>query len=446
MLTLSKKIALVAAIFTCWSATGNAQIINTVAGSGDYGFMTGSYGGDGGQATAALMNNPSGVVYDAAGNLYVTDSRNARIRKITPSGIITTIAGTGTVGYSGDGGAATAAEFSFPESITMDASGNIYVIDRYAPCVRKISTAGVVTTIAGNGTFGFAGDGGPATAALLDNPMNVTVDAAGNVYICDWINARVRKINTSGIITTIAGNGSPAWSGDGGPATAAGMRPTSLLITTAGEILVCDGSNNRLRKIDASGIITTIAGTGVGGYSGDGGPATAATLRNPAFLLYDPAGNLLVCDENNQVIRKIDPSGTITTIAGTGTRGFSGDGGPATAATLQFPMMMTFSPAGQLLFADNQNNRVRKIDLVPSAVNNAQASKKISVYPNPATDLLIVDNVAANSTYRLVDITGHTVMQGVFGKSNNTLSLHALSSGVYFLQVANCGVVQVVKD
>ncbi|MCD6010405.1 MAG: hypothetical protein K0Q79_267 [Flavipsychrobacter sp.] len=421
---------------TLWSfaTPADAQTISTIAGSGPTGFMTGSYSGDGGPATAATLNNPSGAAFDSFGNLYIADSRNHRIRKVDASGAITTFAGTGITGYSGDGGQATVAELSYPESITFDAAGNLYFADRWTPCVRKIDPSGIITTVAGNGTYGFAGDGGPATAAMFDNPCYIKTDAAGNLYICDWINARLRKVNSAGIITTIAGNGSATYSGDGGPATAAGMRPSGVFIEPSGAILVSDGVNRRIRKIDVTGNITTIAGTGTEGYSGDGGPATSAQLRYPGALIRDASGNLLVCDVNNSVIRKIDAGGITTTVAGSGTNGFSGDGGVPTAAEFQFPLMVALNTAGQLFVPDMQNNRVRKIDLatVPAAIH-LSALAGLKTYPNPAGNTLHIDGIAANTAYTFTDVTGQAVLQGTLGRESNILSLEALAGGLYFL-------------
>ncbi len=447
------RISCLAIVLFSSAISAFGQTITTIAGNGNTGFLSGAYGGDGGAATAALLYYPSGMAFDGAGNLYIADSRNSRIRKIDAAGIITTFAGTGVAGYSGDGGPATAAELSYPESMAFDAAGNLYMTDHWAACVRKINPAGIITTVAGTGVYGFSGDGGPATAAMLDNPCHVQVDAAGNLYICDWVNARLRKINTSGIITTIAGNGSAPFSGDGGPATNAGMRPSSTLIDAVGNIMICDGVNRRLRKIDATGIITTIAGVGTDGYSGDGGPATAAQFRYMYGMIKDTSGNLLLCDQTNNVIRKIDATGIITTIAGTGTVGYSGDGGPAAAAQFRFPTMMVFAPSGHLLVSDLQNNRVRKIDLsapVTAVANTGTMAEKIVVSPNPAGDLLHIEGLTANTAYSLADINGRGVRSGTFDKTNVMLSLNGLPAGIYFLRLNGTGnnvkTIKVVKE
>ena len=423
----------------CWllavgsTTTGYAQTIRTIAGNGATGFLSGAYGGDGGPATAALLYYPGGLAYDAIGNLYVADSRNHRIRKIDGTGAISTFAGTGVSGYSGDSGPASAAEMGYPESMCIDGSGNLYVADKWEAVVRKIDAAGMITTVAGTGTYGFGGDGGPATAAMLDNPSYVAVDGAGNLYICDWINSRVRKVNTAGIITTIAGNGSAVHSGDGGPATAAGMRPISILVEPSGTLLIGDGANHRVRWVDAAGMITTIAGNGSDGTSGDGGPATAAGLKLPSSFLYDGAGNLLVCDEIGAMIRKIDGAGVISTIAGTGTAGYSGDGGSATAAEFQFPLMMAMSPAGRVVISDVQNNRVRELNMMGTTDVNQAESRNVRIYPNPVQDELSISDVAPNTFCSITDIAGRTEWRGFCGEGRITVPVRALPAGSYIL-------------
>ncbi len=449
-MTIVKRYFSVVMLILASAASTLAQTVTTIAGNGATGFLSGAYGGDGVAATAALLYYPSGLAYDATGNLYIADSRNHRVRKIDVSGIITTFAGTGVSGYSGDGGAATAAEMGYPESIAIDATGNIYVSDHWEACVRKIDAAGIITTVAGTGVYGYSGDGGPATAAMLDNPCHVQVDGAGNLYICDWVNARVRKVSTAGIITTIAGNGTAPFSGDGGPATAAGMRPSSTLIDATGNILVCDGVNRRVRKIDAAGIITTIAGSGGDGYSGDGGPATAAQFRYMVGMVFDATGNLLVADQNNSVIRKINTSGIITTIAGTGTSGYSGDGGPATAAEFRYPTMMLFNPAGQLLISDLQNNRVRMLDVagpVATVVREVNLHEGIAISPNPNQGNLSIVGYWPSTNNSVIsvsitNVTGQIVYMGKLFVQNGEIGsvIHLndkLVAGVYVLKLSN---------
>lgn len=341
-----------------------AQIITTVAGTGG-----GGYSGDGGPATAATFDRPIGFTIDNSCNFYISDFNNHCIRKIDPAGIVSTICNiTTTSGYSGDGGPALTAEISSSEKITVDAAGNIYFADFYNNCVRKINTAGIINTIAGNGSAGYSGDGGPATDAQLWLPSGVAVDALGNVYISDEWNNRIRKVNTAGIITTIAGNGPTGYllggySGDGGLATAAAINfPVGITVTAGGDVIFADGGNHRVRKINTAGIITTVAGNGVSGYSGDGGLATLAQMQTPEGVAVDAAGVIYICDAPGHRVRKVDASGIITTLAGNGTPGFSGDGGLSTAAIINYPEGIFVDPVSSCLFiCDANNNRIRRI-------------------------------------------------------------------------------------
>ncbi len=352
----------------------NAQIINTIAGIGTY-----TYSGDGGQATAAGMYT-HGIAFDAVGNLYIVDA--ARIRKVTTSGMITTIAGNGTSGYSGDGGQATSAEIAPYMGLTFDAMGNLYLADYSNSVIRKINTLGIITTIAGNGTQGYTGDGAQATDAELNLPPHITLDAVGNLYIADEYNNVIRKVNTAGIISTIAGNGAGAgsggasggYSGDGGQATAAGLYlPTGITLDVAGNLYIADFSNSCIRKVNTAGIISTIAGNGTAAYSGDGGQATSAELWAPTGVVFDAAGNLYIADEYNKRIRKVNTSGIITTFAGNGTAAYSGDGGLATAAELNYPTGAALDAAGNLYIVDQNNNRIRMVSkaLTTVTVNSA---------------------------------------------------------------------------
>ncbi len=335
-----------------------AGMITTIAGTGEAGFS-----GDGGPATAARFAAPTGVAADAAGNLYVADFFNHRVRRIAPDGSISTIAGTGQSGFAGDGGPATAARLNLPYALALDSTGNVYVADRDNHRVRRIGPNGIITTFAGSGEAGFSGDGGPAAAARLNAPQGVAVDAAGNLYVADFLNHRVRRIAPEGSISTIAGTGEAGDSGDGGPATAAQLnRPIGVAVGPAGEVYVADSTNRRVRRIDPAGGMATVAGGYHGGFSGDGGPATAARFNTPRAVAVDAAGNLYVADTFNNRVRRIDPAGVISTIAGTGEAGYSGDGGPAKAARLNVPRAVAVDAAGNLYVADTFNDRVRRID------------------------------------------------------------------------------------
>ena len=335
-----------------------AGVITTVAGTGVWG-----YSGDGGPATAAQLHYPQGVAVDATGNLYIADQLNHRVRRVDRAGVITTVAGTGVWGYSGDGGPATAAQLHYPQGVAVDATGNLYIADQLNHRVRRVDRAGVITTVAGTGVWGYSGDGGPATGAQLDHPQGVAVDAAGNLYIGDSGNERVRRVDRAGVITTVAGTDAGGAVGDGGPATDAQLAsPGGVAVDRLGNLYIGDSGSARVRRVDPAGVITTVAGTGVSGYSGDGGPATNAQLTWPAGVAVDRLGNLYIVDRENYRVRRVDRAGVITTVAGTGGGGPVGDGGPATSAALNQPGGMVVDGLGNLFIAENANHRVRRVD------------------------------------------------------------------------------------
>ena len=356
-ISLSKILFLSSLLLCGCSLYIHAQIITTIAGIGPSG-PGGTFSGDGSPAIFAGLSNPGGIAIDTSGTILFVDYGNRRIRKITPAGIITTIAGNGTLTDSGDGGPATAAGLLTPWGLALDHAGNIYVTNNSGR-VRKISPAGIITTFAGNGTFGHSGDGGPATAAQLESALDITVDVVNNVYFSDG--NLIRKVDAAGTITTIAGAVTAGFSGDGGPATAARLNAVhGVKIDGTGNLYIVDRENLRVRMIDPSGIITTIAGTGVLGYTGDGGPATLAKLCYPEGVTIDSAGNIYLTDCMNYAVRVINTAGIITTIAGTGWLGFSGDGGPATAAQLYRPSLMAIK-GGNMYITDGWNHRIRMI-------------------------------------------------------------------------------------
>lgn len=337
--------------------TGAAdEIIATVAGNGSPFFS-----GDGGPAIDAGKSFPSGV--GAAGDMSIYVSTDQRIRKIDSAGNISTVAGDGLAGFSGDGGPATSARVSSPMGVAAAPDGSIYFVDRFNARIRKIDPAGIITTVAGNGAFGFSGDGGPATSARLASPWDVAVSADGSLYIADLSNSRIRKVDPAGIITTVAGNGSFSFCGDGGPATSACLAgPRGVAVAADGSVYIADTGNQRIRKVNSAGIITIVAGNGLGGFSGDGGTATSARLNNPVSVAVAPDGSLFIGDQFNNRIRRVDPTGVITTAAGDGTFGFAGDGGLAINARLANPSNVALAADGSLFIADSNNNRIRRVE------------------------------------------------------------------------------------
>jgi sugar lactone lactonase YvrE len=336
-------------------------IITTVVGNGTAGYL-----GDGGLAAGAELSAPRGVAADNAGNLFIVDTVNNCIRKVT-NGVITTIAGIGgssNEGYSGDGGAATNANLYQPTAVSADSSGNLFIADNGNSVIRKVDTNGVITTVAGNNSsLGYSGDGGPATDAGLFYPSGVAVDGSGDLFIADTIDSLIRKVDTNGIITTVAGSGvyNYGYGGDGGAATDATLnQPDVVAVDTFGNLFIADTSNNRVRKVDTNGIITTVVGDGSSGYSGNGTAATNASLNQPAAVLVDAAENLFVADTLNNVVREVGTNGIIVTVAGN-TNGYSGDGGFATNACMRTPYGMALDSAGNLFIADVGNNCIRKI-------------------------------------------------------------------------------------
>jgi sugar lactone lactonase YvrE len=380
----------------CFAQNNSDYIITTIAGSGPIGAPNGGSSGDGGPAISALLDSPASVALDRDGNLYVCDF-SARVRRIDArTGIITTVAGNGSRGYSGDGGPAIEAQLGGPGSIALDAAGNIYIADGSNHRIRRVfGDTGIITTFAGNGALNEGiyrtiagrtvvqngGDGRQAVQAGIGIPSGLTVDSMGNLYFSNT-GDRVRKIaGDTGVLTTVAGAGGSYHSGDDGPAILAQIdQPAQVAVDLPGNIYIAARGEHRIRKVNAAtGIITTIAGTSFGvnsppplempvyegGFSGDGGPATEALLNNAESIGLDKAGNLFIADVFNHRIRRIDGrTGIITTIAGTGVSGFSGDGGPALKAQISTPAGIAVDVLGRVYFADQANQRIRV--LVPA--------------------------------------------------------------------------------
>ncbi len=359
----------VVAITSALAVTGS-NTITTVAGNGEPGFS-----GDGGPATAAKIYAPAALAFDVQGNMYIADpgdpNPNDRVRKVTPGGTITTFAGGGDVPGPGigDGGPATLAELNVPEGVAVDGAGNVYIADRNNGRIRKVNTAGIITTFAGGGNPipPDVGDGGPATSARVALPDGVAVDGSGNVYIADRDQMRVRKVNAAGIITTIAGNGTQGDGGDGGPATSAQLRfPHGLAVDALGNVYIADYANQRVRKVSTAGIITTVAGTGAicspNFVCGDGGPATSATLQSPTGVALDAQGSLYIVMASR--VRKVDSAGIITTITSAHDPGpYPGDGLPAIVAKTFGPYGVAVDGQGSLYIAEAYGSRVRKVDV-----------------------------------------------------------------------------------
>ena len=362
--------------------SGPSFVIETAAGSDPI--------RDGGQATSGVLYFPDSVALDGVGNLYISDTTHFRVRKVSADGVISTFAGTGISGFSGDGGPATAAQLASPRSLAVDSAGNVYIADIGNHNVRRVSADGVITTFAGLPPFrGFRGDGGPATNALLFTPIDVAVDGADNVYIADLNNDRIRMVDAQGLITTIAGTGVRGFSGDGGPATEAQLgTPDGIAIDGAGNLSIAGNSNHRVRVVNSEGIIRTLAGNGVAAFAGDGGPATSASLRFPRRLTLDADENLYIADAGNHRVRKVNPEGVITTVAGDGVSDFGGDGGPATAAQLSSLTDVAVDGTGEFYIADTANHRVRKVT-PEGVISTAVGTSHLAGDGGPATQALL---------------------------------------------------------
>lgn len=373
---------------TISTLTTHAQIISTLAGT-----VASGYSGDHGPATSAQLFHPKGCAIDDTGNVYIADADNNVIRKVSPTGVITTICGYPAGGFSGDNGPAEFAGLSRPNSICIDRFHNIYICDADNQRIRKIDTGGIIHTIAGDGTAAFFGDGGPATASEINYPGGIALDRKGNLYITDEYNNRIRKIDTGGNISTIAGNGSLGYPGDLERAdTAAIGFPFGIGTDSIGNVYFSLTLDNRICKVDTAGMITSVAGIGggTGGFGGDGGPATAAQFDNPWGIDVDDTGNIYIADNANERIRKVTAStGYISTVAGNGSAGFFGDGSPAIAAKIKDPAGVNIDRHGNLYIADYNNHRVRKVTdttHVPAlGVNVAIWNTGVAIYPNPSS-------------------------------------------------------------
>jgi hypothetical protein len=342
-----------------WSVYGCGNgIIGTVAGNG-----TTTIGADGSLSTLGGMNDPMGILVDPNGGFYYTDYGNHRVRHVDASGIVTTVAGTGTSGSTGDGGPATSARLNTPARIRLDPQGRLVIVDLGNAKIRRISATGIITTIAGTGTKGFNGDNGQATNARLNAPQDVAWNAAGEMFIADRANHRIRKVALSGVITTVVGTSSSGYNGDEILATTARLQnPYGVTFLADGTMLIADQDNSRIRSVDSLGYIHTVAGTGLLTANGDGGPAILADLHKPFCVVAAPAGGFYICDYNNNRIRYVDADGVISTVVGAGTAGFSGDGDLAVYAKVNRISDIGITASGDMYIMDRLNRRVRIVN------------------------------------------------------------------------------------
>ncbi len=340
--------------------------IQTVAGDGYLHAL-----GDGGAATAALLFQPSAIALDSFGSLYIADTGLQRIRQVSPSGVITTLAGTGIAAASGDGLPATTASLNSPMGVAVDPAGNILIADTYNHRIRQVAADRIIRTVAGTGTGGIGSEGLPPAQTALRGPRAICTDRSGALYIVDTSNHRVLRAPAGGVVQTIAGNGSPGDAGDGGPARLAQLnQPSACALDSNGNLFIADTFSHRIRKVSSAGTITTVAGAGASGFSGDEGPATAALLFAPRGVAVDDSGDIFIADTGNHRIRQVTPDGIVHTIAGQAlaqnAAGFAGDGGPATTAQLNSPAGLLLDGSGALYVADTNNNRIRR--MVPDSV------------------------------------------------------------------------------
>jgi trimeric autotransporter adhesin len=437
-------LASVAILLSASHAAGQA-VITLLGGNG----IT-QYIGDGYPATNYSFALPEGLCKDKAGNLLIADFANSRIRLLIANDTLKTLYGNGTAGYFGDFGQAVFAELNTPNAVCTDTAGNVYIGDYYDAVVRKVDIAtGIITTVCGSGINGFYGDGGPATAAKMQAIGSICLDNHNNIYIPDYSNHRIRKVTAStGIISTIAGNGMNGYTGDSSAATAAELSyPSSVCADAAGNIYFTEHGNHTVRRIDAqTGIITTVAGRGTYGYSGDNGAATAAYLNLPVCVFADNKGIIYIADAGNNVIRDIDTAGIIHTIAGSGGYGFAGSGGHPLDVRFHAPSAVFADDSGTLYIADGGNSAVWSIRKPTNAVSELTV-KTVSIYPNPSAGMLHVNIEKWNAfcNLELYDATGKLLLSENTNQADTDLDISTLPTGIYILKIATVNTVRTFK-
>jgi hypothetical protein len=398
------------------SAGAATNLISTLAGNGTRGFS-----GDGGPATASELNGPLSATLTPDGGFLIADQSNSRVRRVAPDGTITTVAGSGVAGFSGNGGPATAAEFNAPSDAARLPDGSIVIADSNNNMVRRVAPDGVITTAVGTGAAGFSGDNGPATAATLSFPSDIAVASDGTYLISDNDNNRIRSVSPNGTITTVAGDGRAGGGGDGGPATAAQLSgPSAVSVIAGGGFLIAEEDGNRVRRVASDGTITTVAGDGVAGFNGDGIAATSAELNHPARVAAASDGGFLIADRLNNRIRRVSPSGVISTVAGTGTAGGLGDGGLATSAQLNQPFGVAINSEGDYLIADTSNQRIRVVD----AADAPPPPPIPAPIPAPTPAVIPVPPSVASVDPPLVDSSTAASLAGSVNPEGSSTSVH----------------------
>lgn len=420
------------------SAAKAQGIITSIAGNG----IT-QYIGDGSPATSYSLAGPKGIWVDKNGAVYVANYYSSRLSKILHD-TLSTISGHDTPAYYGDGGKADTALLGNPEGVCMDTAGNLFITDWHYGVVRKIdAVTNIITTVCGNGTNGFSGDASAATAAELQTPYASCVDNAGNIYIADYGNSRIRKVSFStGDISTIAGTSTTGYSGDNGPAVSANLSfPSSICLDAAGNIYFSETGNHTIRKINAAtGIITTIAGTGAWGYTGDNGRADSARLSQPNSVFVDKEGYIYISDFGNNVIRAITPDGIITTIAGTGSHGYSGDGGPPKSATFRGPTAVFADDSGYIYIADGDNSVIRKMtpfrnDTTSVGIKEVH-NTSFHVFPNPNAGKFTIttSEQMVNAAINVYNVIGQCVCKATFTGNRVAIDISGQPAGMYYVQ------------